>query len=56
MEWLTPDVLLQLKDFLCLISLVWLIYWTYRHFVPELVRDVISLLKETVDKDNDGKP
>ncbi len=52
MEWLTPEIIFQCKDFLSLLALVWLLYWTYRHFVPNLVEKLVNAILE-IHKDNE---
>lgn len=48
MDGLTPNLVLQVKDFLSLLALVWLVYWTYRHFVPELIHLFLGVIKDAV--------
>ena len=53
MEWLNPDTILQLKDLLSLLAIVWLLFWTYRYFIPDLMKQVVNLLVELHKEEND---
>lgn len=53
MSGITPEAILQLKDLLSLLAIVWLLFWTYRYFIPDLMKQVVNLLIELHKEEND---
>lgn len=53
MTGINAETILQLKDLLSLLAIVWLLFWTYRYFIPDLMKQVVNLLVELHKEEND---
>lgn len=50
---MSPEIILQVKDFLSLLALVWLIYFTYSSLIPDMLNKFLDLLKKFHEDDED---